>query len=137
MNHTHILELNRSELADLLLDHRRDVPPFEPLPISPWVAMSLMQKSIRRGHVDWALKGAATLLHISPDRLWRRLGITAVEDIGVADVDTVSLVMAGMTGKIWRRGVGGEWVVASYLIQRMCQSVKCRAADDLVMVCTG
>jgi len=136
MNGIHILELNRTELADLILDHRQDLPPFRPQTLTPWIAMSLMQKAIRRGRVDLALMGAATLLQDSPERLWRRLGITAFEDIGVGDFDAVSLTMAGLTGKVWRKGVGGDWAVASYLVQRMCESVKCRATDDLIMVCT-
>lgn len=135
MNRKPILELNRTELADLLLTHRQNAPTFKPATMSPWIAMSLMQKAIRRGRNDLALTGAATLLKNSPDRLWRRLGITAVEDIGVGDFDTVSLVMAGLTGKVWRKGVGGDWAVASYLVRRMCQSVKCRATDDLTMIC--
>lgn len=135
MNRTAILELNRTELADLLLAHRQNVPPFKPIAISPWTAMSLMQKAIRRGEMEWALTGAATLLQDSPERLWRRLGITAYEDIGVGDFDAVALTTAGLTGKVWRGGVGGEWAVASFLLQRLSQSVKCRATDDLAMVC--
>ncbi|HEY9080480.1 hypothetical protein [Magnetovibrio sp.] len=135
MNSSHILELNRSELAELILVHRRDTPTFRPQSINPWMAMSLMQKAIRRGEVKWALTGAATLLQDSPERLWRRLGITAFEDIGVGDFDAVALTTAGLTGKVWRKGVGGEWAVASFLVQRLCRSVKCRAADDLAMVC--
>ncbi|MFC1672604.1 hypothetical protein ACFL12_00480 [Pseudomonadota bacterium] len=135
MNGTHILELNRSELAELVLEHRRNLPAFYPQAMSPWIAMSLMQKAIRRGEVDWALTGAAALLQNSPERLWRRLGITAYEDIGVGDFDAVALTTAGLTGKVWRRGVGGEWAVASFLVQRLCRSVKCRTADDLAMVC--
>ena len=49
--------------------------------------MSLMQKAIRRGREEIALRAAATLLRDSPDRLWRRCGVTAFEDIGVADLD--------------------------------------------------
>lgn len=135
MNGTHILELNRNELAELVLDHRRDTPPFRPQTMSLWIAMSLMQKAIRRGEVGWALTGAATLLQDAPERLWRRLGITAYEDIGVGDFDVVAFTTAGLTGKLWRKGVGGEWPVASFLVQRLCQAVKCRATDDLAMVC--
>jgi hypothetical protein len=47
---------------------------------SPWVAMSAMQKAIRRGREDLALSGAATLLRDAPDKLWRRLGCIAYED---------------------------------------------------------
>ena len=52
--------------------------------------MSLLQKAIRRGHEELALRAAATLLRISPERLWRRCGCIAFEDVGVADLDTVA-----------------------------------------------
>jgi hypothetical protein len=93
--------------------------------------MSLLQKAIRRDRVDLALGSAARLLEISPERLWRRLAVTAFEDLGVADIDTVALVMAGLTGKVWRAAHGGDWAVASILVERMCAAPKCRAADDL------
>ena len=47
-------------------------PSCETLTVSPWVAMSLLQKAIRRGRKDLALRAAATLLKGSPERLWRR-----------------------------------------------------------------
>ena len=94
--------------------------------------MSLMQKAIRRGKEDWALRATATLLKITPDRFWRRLCITAYEDIGVADMETISLVTSALKGKRWREKVGGEWSVASYLVTRMSRAANCRAADDLV-----
>lgn len=96
--------------------------------------MSLLQKAIRRGREDLALRAAATLLKVSPGRLWRRLCVTAYEDIGVADFDTVAVVTAAMKGKTWRAGIGGEWAVASYLVGRMCAATKCRATDDLALV---
>jgi hypothetical protein len=53
---------------------------------SPWVAMSAMQKAIRRGREDLALSAAATLLRNAPDKLWRRVGCIAYEDVGVASL---------------------------------------------------
>jgi len=135
MNGPHIIELNRRELADAIQAHGIEQPAFRPLNINPWLAMSLLQKAIRRGRVDWALRAAATLFRISPDRVWRRLCITAYEDIGVGDFDTVAIVTAAMAGKRFRADLGGEWPVAAHLIQRMCRTVKCRAADDLVVTC--
>jgi replication-associated recombination protein RarA len=64
---------------------------FDPLTVSPWVAMSLMQKAIRRGRERLALRAAATLLDGSPERLWRRLGCIAFWDIGIADIDAVAM----------------------------------------------
>ena len=65
------MTLIREQLAEGVAAHM--APPTQALAISPWVAMSLLQKAIRRGHEAWALNAAATLLHLSPDRLWRRL----------------------------------------------------------------
>jgi hypothetical protein len=84
--------------------------------ISPWVAMSLLQKALRRGCKDPALRAAATLLIAAPDKLWRRLGCIAFEDIGVGDLDAVALV----TGSD-----GGETITF--------RATKCRAADDLLL----
>ena len=134
MNGPHILDHYRTQLADQISERGNELPDFNPLNISPWLAMSLMQKSIRRGREDLALRSAATLLKISPERLWRRLCITAYEDIGVADYEVVSLVTAALKGKRLRAEIGGEWAVASYLIGIMCEAIKCRAADDLAVV---
>ena len=113
------------------------VPTPEPLDINPWVAMSLLQKAIRRGRNDLAQRAAVTLLRdTTRDRLWRRLGIIAVEDVGLGDLATVELVTAAMAGKRVRAQLGGEWPVGSYLVSRLSQAAKCRAADDLVMVAT-
>jgi hypothetical protein len=99
--------------------------------------MSALQKSIRRGIEEIALRAATTLLQQSPDRLWRRLGIAAFEDISVADLDTAFLVTASLSGKKSRASIGSEWSVASYLVSRMARAPKRRAADDLLMAVEG
>jgi hypothetical protein len=73
------------------------------------------------------------LLRDSPDRLWRRCGGIAFEDIGVADLDVVSLVTAALAGKMFRAKAGGEWPVASFIVSRIAHASKCRAADDLLL----
>jgi hypothetical protein len=135
MNGTHILKQYRSQLTREALESRGDSPSFNPLNINPWLAMSLMQKGIRRGREELALRAAASLLSTSPERLWRRIGITVFEDIGVADFEAVAIVTAALKGKVFRAEIGGEWAVASYLVRRMCKTIKCRAADDLLYVC--
>jgi hypothetical protein len=127
---------------DLFAQHReplalsvyrpREQADFPALDISPWLAMSLMQKAIRRGREEIALRAAATLLPDSPDRLWRRCGVTAFEDIGVADLDVVAEVNAALAGKTYRSRIGGEWAVAATIVSRMALAAKCRAADDLL-----
>ncbi|MCJ2077610.1 hypothetical protein MKK68_18465 [Methylobacterium sp. E-016] len=112
---------------------RPAIPPCDPLSISPWIAMSLLQKAIRRGHTPLALQAAATLLIDSPDRLWRRCGGIAFEDMGIADLDTLGLVTAALGGKRVRQTLGGEWAVGSFIVTAMAEARKCRSADDLLM----
>ncbi len=115
---------------------RHGTPPQpEPVQVSPWVAMSLMQKAIRRGREDLALGAAATLLRFAQEELWRRIGCIAYEDVGVANLEAVGLTTAALAGKQARAALGGEWAVASSVVAELCRASKCRAADDLVMVC--
>ncbi len=60
MEHFPIISTAREELAEAVSSG----PISRPSPIagSPWVAMSLMQKAIRRGRGDVALRAAATAL---------------------------------------------------------------------------
>ena len=67
-----IISIAREELAEAVSSG--PISPPSPIACSPWVAMSLMQKAIRRGREDLALRAAATLLRDSPERLWRRCG---------------------------------------------------------------
>lgn len=134
MNGIHILDHFSNQLASSLDQLQGRILDGRVLAIDPWVSMSLLQKSIRRGQKQFALDAAATLLHSSPERLWRRLGITAYEDIGIADPDLIALTTVALRGKRFRQSLGGEWVVASFLIERMCRSAKCRAGDDLIVL---
>ncbi len=131
MNAILVLQHYQQQLAHEVEQWQADPPALTSLDISPWIAMSLMQKSIRRGDDGFALGAAVSLLSTAPDKLWRRLTVTAFEDIGIADINIIGLTVAAVARKAWRKQVGGEWVVASYLVTRMCRSIKCRAADDL------
>ena len=77
MNGPVILNNARESLADEIFGYREPKP--APLKISPWLAMSLLQKAIRRGESELAQRAAATLFLIAPDRLWRRCGAAAFE----------------------------------------------------------
>ena len=87
MNGPIILNNAREQLAGEIFAYREPKP--SPLKISPWLAMSLLQKAIRRGESELAQHAAATLLLIARDRLWKRCGAAAFfEEIGVADLQT-------------------------------------------------
>jgi replication-associated recombination protein RarA len=75
---------------------------------SPWLAMSALQKAIRRGREDVALGAAATLLRDAPEKLWRRIGCIAYEDVGLASVEAVGLATVALEGKRHRATLGGE-----------------------------
>ena len=128
------LSKNRDRLAQAISDNWQRPEPPAPLLCSEWVAMSALQKAIRRNEPELALRAAETLSKVAPDRVSRRIGIAAFEEIGVGDAESLSFSVAGLAGKRWRAEVGGEWVVASYLIRRLCSAPKCRVVDDLYMI---
>ncbi|HRI90519.1 MAG TPA: hypothetical protein PLS93_02565 [Accumulibacter sp.] len=121
----------RQELVKPLAAYRP--PPLTPLPISAWMAMSLLQKAIRRGEKAWAVGAAATLLIDAPDKLWRRLAGIAAEDVGLADICATGAVVGMMAGKRMRSSFGDEWATAAWLTQRLCEARTSRATDDLLM----
>ncbi len=122
----------RTDLIQRIAAQER-VPAGQPLPISPWLAMSMLQKAVRRGRDDLALNAAATLLRDAPDRLWRRLGGIAFEDVGLGGLPTVGLTVAALTGKRFRAAIGGDWAVASVAVKALAETPKSRATDDLYM----
>src|ERR1035438_4100970 len=97
MNQPNILSAARQQLCKAISDFQ--TPTYDPLAASPWIAMSALQKAIRRGQDGLAQRAAATLLSTSPERLWRRCGCIAFEDIGVADLDTVAVVTTAVASK--------------------------------------
>jgi hypothetical protein len=79
VNGPEILHLIRHDLQSSVA-RQGEPPTTRPMDASPWVAMSAMQKAIRRGREDLALSAAATLLRDAPGKLWRRIGCIAYED---------------------------------------------------------
>jgi hypothetical protein len=134
MNGPEILYLIRQDLQRAVAE-RGEPPTPQPMNASPWVAMSTMQKAIRRGRADLALSAAATLLRDAPDKLLRRVGCVAFEDVGLAAFAAVGLATVSLGGKQARAALGGEWAVASCVVAELSRAPKCRAADDLLMAC--
>ncbi|MFI0848425.1 hypothetical protein [Mesorhizobium sp. IMUNJ 23232] len=100
-------------------------------PISTGLASALLQKSIRRGRVDLALIAASVLFDNSPDRLWRRLVIIAIEDVGLGGLPAMyQAVAASATRRQLARHLGG-WTLAAHVVSTLAATPKCRASDDL------
>jgi replication-associated recombination protein RarA len=66
-----------------------------------WVAASLLQKAVRRGETQLALRAAFTLHQFDRASVWRRLMIIAVEDIGAAEPDAIAEAVAIATSSAW------------------------------------
>jgi hypothetical protein len=125
-----------SQIKDRLLEmiHRAgSIPGVQPLPCSPWLAKSLLQKSIRRGLVLPAYRAALTLMENNPRQLWSRLCVIAFEDVGFGDIDSVSLAIAAAEAKL-RAQIAPDCQIADALVTRLCNAPKCRATDDLASV---
>ena len=134
MNGPEILHLIRQDLQRAVALRGRPPDP-RPLDVSPWLAMSVSQKSIRRGREDLALGVAAILLRDAPDKLWRRIGCIAYEDVGVANLEAVGLATAALAGKQSRAALGGDWAVAGCFVGELGRAPKFWAADDLLIAC--
>jgi hypothetical protein len=106
----------------------------EPLHCSMGVAKAALQKAIRRGELNIALRSAAMLMNQAPDQLWRRLCGIAMEDVGFGDWQTVEIVTRLARSKRERNRMGDDWKVAAFAVDSLCNPPKCRAADDLLMV---
>lgn len=102
--------------------------------------MSAMQKAIRRGREDLALSAAATLLRDAPDKLWRRIGCIAYEDVWPGEPGGGGTRDRGSGRKTSSRSAGRRMGDRQLRCLRNVPSPevpggRCRAADDLLMAC--
>jgi len=118
-------------LSEALAGVDEPTPPV-PLAADRYVALSAMQKAIRRGDENLALRAAMNLMVGGPHAIWRRFAMIAFEDVGVANIDLVGWATVMIAKPEVRKRLGGEWKVADFLIRTLCRSAKCRAADDVL-----
>lgn len=99
-----------------------------------WVALSSLQKSIRRGAVEPAT-AATEALWSEPSPLLDRLLVIGLEDIGVGDPEVLREVIELTTDRTWRRGLPDKGRAATLgLIERMCGATKSRFADEVLAI---
>lgn len=130
-------------MTSIIADIERDLREYQPRPAetiprhSPDLAVALLQKSLRRGHADLALAVADMLTREAPDRLWRRLAVIAIEDVGLGDLDAVYTTV--VASAFWRRLARrfGDQRLVSFVVSRLAAASKCRAADDLLVTATS
>lgn len=122
--HNEILEKLKADIED-----DKTVMP-EPLSGDKWILSSCLQKAIRRNEIVMARRAALSLWMQDRQSFWRRLHITAMEDIGIGDVSVVINVLTATASLAWRRDVGDQRV-ALFLVGLLCRAVKNRMADEL------
>lgn len=111
---------------------RPDYQEYLPLNAERYIAMSLLQKAIRRGEFGFAFSAALTLLNQNDRAFWKRMCIIVFEDIGIANLDLVGRVTIAAGDKRLRQKLGGDRIIAATLIFEMCNSEKDRSTDDLL-----
>lgn len=109
-----------------------DIGGLTPLDADKYIAMSLLQKAIRRGEFGYAYTSALNLMNLNARAFWRRLMIIAFEDIGVANIDLIGRVTTVAGDKRLRQSLGDDRQVAATLIYEMCTSAKDRSTDDIL-----
>jgi len=80
---------------------------------------------------ELALRAAATLHQLDRRALWRRLIVTALEDLGVGEIDLLARIVAASRDRAWRQRVGGDWPVVTALIAQACAGTRDQSANDL------
>ena len=98
--------------------------------------ISALQKSIRRGLLDNALLLGWEMYSTSPeleDKLWSRLCVIAVEDIGLGNPQAPVLIET-LYQQHHRhdRLTGDRFLFAAHAIRVLATSVKDRTSDDMV-----
>jgi hypothetical protein len=99
-----------------------------------WIALSSLQKSIRRGAIEPAT-AAAEVLWSEPSRLLDRLLVIGLEDVGVGDPEVLREVIELTTDRTWRRKLPDKGrAVTLGLVERMCAATKSRFADEILAI---
>lgn len=118
-------------LADL--DTQGGVVPYNPrvATTGKWRVVSSLQKAIRREDMTAALKAAIALHNLDEKYLWRRLCIMALENVGVANLQLIALIMSIQGKKVWREDNGGIFIllyVVESLVNTVCDRTCCTTA---------
>jgi hypothetical protein len=115
--------------------HLFSSPIPQPLAVDPWIASSMLQKSIRRGDADLAERAAITLHGLRGKGAWRRLIVIGFEDVGIGSVDALIKTTAACPAPNWRANVeGGDERVLCLVARLLAEAPKDRSPDHLVSV---
>ena len=110
-------------------------PPV-PQPMAPehrFVATSALQKCIRRGDAEGAMRYAQQGCSVDAKHTFRRFATCAVEDVGLGNLVVVGMTLAALGHRsMWQNGGAEE--LAAYLAYLLAISPKSRLACDLLSI---
>jgi hypothetical protein len=115
----------RSEVE--FIDRSPTLDPIKPLLCDRWVALSAMQKSIRRGDSLTAQRALRTLYQHDPSSTWRRLLIIACEDVGIGALGAVVMTAARSADAKALREIGRDEVAALATAQMLAEAPRTAA----------
>jgi hypothetical protein len=124
-----LADIRRRLVQDIGQSQRAE---FGPLSADPWVVISLLQKSIRRGESETAQRAALTYVTVKGTAIFRRFMVIAFEDIGAGSADAVAMTVAASVDAAWRKERGGNADVALYLARLLASVPKSRSAEHLI-----
>jgi hypothetical protein len=116
------------------IDRSPTIDPLKPLLCDRWVALSAMQKSIRRGDSLTAQRALRTLYQHDPSSTWRRLLIIACEDVGIGALGAVVMTAARSADAKALREMGRDEAAARATAQMLAEAPKDRSADLLFAI---
>jgi replication-associated recombination protein RarA len=93
--------------------------------------VSVLQKEIRRGHVDNAVLAAYEMLSTSEDvaeHLWRRLKLIAVEDVGMGE--PLAPLLLDCLHENFRAAPGGNIMMAVHAVRLLATAKKDRTSSE-------
>lgn len=125
-----LVERFQEELFEKSQEKIVEIGATERLP-DRYLAMSLLQKSVRRSDLKLAWRAGRYLLQENPSLLWRRLAVMAIEDLGVADPSVVMKIMLVCSDSKLRNTLGGPVQSAFCAIKLLAEAPKDRSTDDL------
>lgn len=101
------------------------------------LVVSSLQKEIRRSHTDNAARLALELLSTCPaaeDKLWQRLLVISVEDIGMANhMAPVVVHNLRQMAKCYNRNEGERALFAIHAVRLLCEEcLKDRTSDEML-----
>lgn len=116
--------------------HSEPLPRPEPLPasIDVYVLSSALQKAVRRSDLAMARRVGHQLLRRDKRRLWNRLAVTALEDIGIGDPDCAAELVGVALDRHWRYRAGGDEATLDVILTAACSAIKDRGADHALSI---